>query len=273
MYLEKEAIEYLKNYEINEFFFSKFSSGNEGFFSSRRIGSSSEFEEYKSYFPSDNPKDIDWKKYARTEKLLTKQYESYSHTKIHFILDISNSMNYPDDKFIYAKKFLALFSFLILKEQNEVFLSCIGDSFINSIKINYDSIENIFSSIYSEKLFNYRYLYNFRKMDINFLISDGWWNKNTIEILNIMIEKRINFINLLSDKETKISKNSILIDSEKNNKIIVSGQEIIKNYTKKIEERKKFFYQKFTKNKLFYFNIINNVPYYHSLKNILDSLK
>ncbi len=273
MYLEKEALDYIKNYEINEIFFSKFSSGNEGFFSSRRIGNSSEFEEYKEYFPSDNPKDIDWKKYARTEKLLTKQYESYSHIKIHFILDISNSMNFPDDKFIYAKKFIALFSFLFLKDQNEVFLSCIGDSFLNCLKIYLESIEQTFTNITTEKNFNHEFIYNIATKDINFLISDGWWKKNTYNIIEIMLKKRINFFNILSEREINIPSNTIFIDSETKKEALVSDRQFIKKYIEKIENRKNYFYDRFTKNNLFYFNLINNVPYYHSLKNILDSLK
>ncbi|MEJ5284553.1 MAG: DUF58 domain-containing protein [Brevinematales bacterium] len=273
MYLEKEALDFMKNYEINETFFQRFSSGNEGFFSSRRIGNSPEFEEYKDYFPQDNPKDIDWKKYARTERLLTKQYESYSHIKIHFILDISNSMNYPDDKFFYSKKFIALFSYLFLKEQNEIFLSCIGNSFINCIKITLDSIEEIFSGILSERIFNYEYLYNIKTMDINFLISDGWWSKERESILKLLFEKKINFIHVLSNQEINIPYNSILVDSEVNSEMTILSQETIKKYVEKIEERKKFFYERFVKNNLFYFNIINNQPYYYSLKNLLDNLK
>ncbi len=274
MYLEKEAIDYFKNYELTEYLL-RFSKGNEGFSPSRRIGSSSEFEEYKEYVPSDNPKDIDWKKYGRTEKFLTKQYESYSHLRVHFILDVSRSMYYPVDKFILAKKFIALFSYLLIKEQNEVFVSCIGENFIDSLKISSDGIESIFNSIELEKRFYYQYLYEIKERDINFLISDGWWGKDMDKIIELLIRKRINFLNFFSIKEWKLPyKNSaVFIDSESNKEIVVDSNELKKIYERKLEERKTFFYDKFVKNKLFYFVVFDDMPYYFYLKNILDSIK
>lgn len=58
-------------------------------------GFSAEFAEHKIYNPGESTKHIDWKLFARTDKLYTKQYEEETNLRCHLIIDNSSSMHYP----------------------------------------------------------------------------------------------------------------------------------------------------------------------------------
>lgn len=59
-------------------------------------GFSSEFAEHKIYNTGESTKHIDWKLFARTDKLYTKRYEEETNLRCHMILDNSSSMYYPE---------------------------------------------------------------------------------------------------------------------------------------------------------------------------------
>lgn len=59
-------------------------------------GFSVEFAEHKLYVPGDSIKNIDWKLFARTEKLFLKEYEDETNLKCSIAIDISSSMNFPE---------------------------------------------------------------------------------------------------------------------------------------------------------------------------------
>lgn len=61
-------------------------------------GFSSEFAEHKVYNSGESTKHIDWKLYARTDKLFTKRYEEETNLRCHLIVDNSTSMHYPEMK-------------------------------------------------------------------------------------------------------------------------------------------------------------------------------
>lgn len=58
-------------------------------------GFSSEFAEHKIYNPGESTKHIDWKLFAKTDKLYTKRYEEETNLRCHLIIDNSSSMHYP----------------------------------------------------------------------------------------------------------------------------------------------------------------------------------
>lgn len=59
-------------------------------------GFSAEFAEHKVYNAGESTKHIDWKLFARTDKLYTKRYEEETNLRCHLILDNSSSMHYPE---------------------------------------------------------------------------------------------------------------------------------------------------------------------------------
>ncbi len=58
-------------------------------------GFSVEFSEHKIYSPGESTKNIDWKLFARTDKLYKKVYEEETNLRCYIIIDTSSSMNYP----------------------------------------------------------------------------------------------------------------------------------------------------------------------------------
>lgn len=61
-------------------------------------GFSVEFSEHKLYNKGESTKHIDWKLFARTERLYTKKYEEETNLRCHIIIDNSASMHYPKKK-------------------------------------------------------------------------------------------------------------------------------------------------------------------------------
>ncbi|MBT4680044.1 MAG: DUF58 domain-containing protein [Flavobacterium sp.] len=58
-------------------------------------GFSVEFSEHKLYNKGESTRHIDWKLFAKTEKLYTKKYEEETNLRCHIIIDNSASMYYP----------------------------------------------------------------------------------------------------------------------------------------------------------------------------------
>ena len=58
-------------------------------------GFSVEFSEHKLYNNGESTRHIDWKLFAKTEKLYTKKYEEETNLRCHLIIDNSASMHYP----------------------------------------------------------------------------------------------------------------------------------------------------------------------------------
>lgn len=74
----------------------------EGMYASRHrcpsYGYSVEFKDHREYTPGDEPKTIDWKMLARTEKYFVKRFEMESNMNVVCLLDVSGSMGYaPED--------------------------------------------------------------------------------------------------------------------------------------------------------------------------------
>lgn len=61
-------------------------------------GFSAEFAEHKVYNAGESTRHIDWKLFARTDKLFTKRYEEETNLRCHLILDNSASMHFPPKK-------------------------------------------------------------------------------------------------------------------------------------------------------------------------------
>ena len=58
-------------------------------------GFSVEFSEHKLYNNGESTRHIDWKLFAKTEKLYIKKYEEETNLRCHIIIDNSASMHYP----------------------------------------------------------------------------------------------------------------------------------------------------------------------------------
>jgi len=88
-------------------------------------GFSVEFAEHRPYMPGDPLKNIDWKVWARTDRLLVKQYTEETNLRCHLLLDLSGSMGFrspraPMSKVDYARCLSAALAYLMLQQQDAV---------------------------------------------------------------------------------------------------------------------------------------------------------
>lgn len=61
-------------------------------------GFSVEFAEHRQYNTGEATKNIDWKLFARTERLYVKRFEEETNLRCHLLVDTSSSMYYPDQE-------------------------------------------------------------------------------------------------------------------------------------------------------------------------------
>ena len=59
-------------------------------------GFSAEFAEHKIYNNGESTRHIDWKLFAKTDKLYTKRFDEETNMRCHIIVDLSSSMYYPN---------------------------------------------------------------------------------------------------------------------------------------------------------------------------------
>ncbi len=57
-------------------------------------GFSVEFTEYRQYSPGDDPRYLDWRVFARTDRYFIKKYEDETNLRVHLLNDLSRSMDY-----------------------------------------------------------------------------------------------------------------------------------------------------------------------------------
>lgn len=97
-------------------------------------GFSVEFAEHKLYNFGESTKHIDWKVFARTDRLYTRNYEEETNLRCRILLDCSSSMYYPkpdNDKIKFSVFGAAALAYLLTKQRDVVGLSLFSDEFID----------------------------------------------------------------------------------------------------------------------------------------------
>jgi uncharacterized protein (DUF58 family) len=96
-------------------------------------GFSVEFAEHRLYNKGESTKFIDWKLYARTERLYVKRFEEETNLRAQIIIDTSSSMLFPYkskliNKLSFSVYCAASLIYLLRKQRDAVGLSLINDS-------------------------------------------------------------------------------------------------------------------------------------------------
>ncbi|MEE9439037.1 MAG: DUF58 domain-containing protein [Saprospiraceae bacterium] len=99
-------------------------------------GFSVEFAEHRIYNPGEATKNIDWKVYARTDKMFVKKYEEETNLRCQIVIDTSSSMYFPKQKENTPNKLefsaLAAASLMnLLKKQRDAFGLSMFDDTLN----------------------------------------------------------------------------------------------------------------------------------------------
>jgi uncharacterized protein (DUF58 family) len=101
-------------------------------------GFSAEFAEHKVYNVGEGTKHIDWKLFAKTDRLYTKRFEEETNLRCHIIIDNSSSMYYPklkDKQAFYENKIgfsvlaSAVLMNLLKKQRDAIGLSVFSDTY------------------------------------------------------------------------------------------------------------------------------------------------
>ncbi|RTY91385.1 DUF58 domain-containing protein [Flavobacterium sp. GT3R68] len=101
-------------------------------------GFSAEFAEHKVYNSGESTRHIDWKLFAKTDRLYTKRYEEETNLRCHLIIDNSSSMHYPklnNNQQFYESKIgfsilaSAVLMNLLKKQRDAVGLSVYSDTY------------------------------------------------------------------------------------------------------------------------------------------------
>lgn len=99
----------------------------EGFMSgmhrSPYFGQSIEFLQHRQYTPGDDLRHVDWKVWAKQDKLYVKQFEEDANMRTTLLVDVSKSMQYgsgPFNKYEYAATVATSLAYLLLKQHDAV---------------------------------------------------------------------------------------------------------------------------------------------------------
>jgi uncharacterized protein (DUF58 family) len=87
------------------------------------FGQSVEFLQHREYAPGDDLRRVDWKVWAKQDRLYVKQYEEDTNLRCCILLDVSASMEYGSGamtKYDYAVTAAAALAYLLLRQQDAV---------------------------------------------------------------------------------------------------------------------------------------------------------
>lgn len=128
-YLNPSVVQSIKRLDLKAQFIVK--GFMHGLHASPLQGFSVEFSDHRKYEPGDDPKDIDWRLYARTDKYYVRKYESETNMTGWLVVDSSASMGYSNGsgvtKFDYAISLAAALSYLMIYRQDPVGLATFGE--------------------------------------------------------------------------------------------------------------------------------------------------
>jgi uncharacterized protein (DUF58 family) len=121
-YLKPEVVRQISRLDLRAQFVVK--GFLQGLHASPYHGFSVEFSEHRKYTPGDDPHDIDWLVFAKTDKYYIKKFEAETNITGYLVIDLSESMGYTYrqelTKFEYAISLAAALCYLMIHQQDPV---------------------------------------------------------------------------------------------------------------------------------------------------------
>lgn len=222
-------------------------------------GFSVEFAEHRQYNIGESTKHIDWKAYAKTDKLYNKRYDEETNLRCTIILDISASMYFPkpnNDKIKFGILATAAILQMLQKQRDAVQLITFDSS------ISYQSMMKSTGAHANEMMQKLEQIYHTKPNEKLSMIStvlhqiaNSIHRRSLVIILTDFYENILNLEPLfdsfkhlkhnkheilafnISDKKTEIdlgfdNKNTLFIDAETGEKIKTNPQNIREEYSK-----------------------------------------
>jgi len=229
-------------------------------------GFSVEFAEHRLYNPGESTRDIDWKVYARTDKLFTKRYEEETNLRCQLVIDNSSSMYYPvhnKAKITFSVMASAALAYLLHKQRDAVGITTFSDTieYQSQVKSTKTHLHKLFIEL--QKLLDqtqsakrtavanvlHQIANKIHKRSLVIIFSDMFDNKEEIkDIINALHHLKHNNHEVLlfhvTDPSTEYEFNFeerpyVFIDLETRNRIKVQPSEVKDFYKKEI---KKYYY-------------------------------
>lgn len=230
-------------------------------------GFSVEFAEHRLYNTGESTRHIDWKLYAKTDKLFVKRYEEETNLRCRIILDVSSSMYFPEiseeyplNKMGFSVYAIASLVEILKKQRDGVGLTIFEDEIKldTAIKTSsthhrrmYHELEQLMvqqqerlnrKTSLAEVLHNVAE--NNHKRSLIIIFSDFFSNESLDDITDAFLHLKHNkhevmLINVLDKKhETELNfqnKPTTFIDLESGEKVKLQPGEIKKSFQKEVE--------------------------------------
>ena len=179
-------------------------------------GFSVEFAEHRIYNKGESTRHIDWKLYARTEKLFVKKYEEETNLRCQIVIDTSSSMlfPFPESKVVNKLAFSAYCSaaliYLLRKQRDAVGLSLFSDnvslhtnarsSLVHSQRL-YSELANLVNNASSNSMLNrksattaalHQIAENINKRSLVIIFSDMFSDSSEDELFSALQHLKFN---------------------------------------------------------------------------------
>ena len=229
-------------------------------------GFSVEFAEHRVYNNGESTKHVDWKLFARTEKLFIKQYEEETNLRSYIVLDTSSSMLFPYksgkiSKLSFSVYCAAALIYMLRKQRDAAGLCLFSDKneTLTDTKLNTTHTQMIYSLLQNLIKENaiplnrptttanilHQLADSIGKRSLIVLFSDMFTNGDTEELFAALQHLRYNKheVILFHVKDKKMEEQfqfsnrpHIFIDLESGKEIKFSPNEIRETYKQKIAE-------------------------------------
>jgi uncharacterized protein (DUF58 family) len=103
-------------------------------------GFSVEFSEYREYSPGDDPRYLDWRLYARSDRYYVKRFEDETNLRCYLVVDTSRSMGYRSgaySKSEYARTAAATIAYFLATQRDAVGLLLFEDRITEYLPARY----------------------------------------------------------------------------------------------------------------------------------------
>lgn len=114
------------------------------------FGLSMDFSEHRAYMPGDDVRRIDWRVFARTDRLYVKQFEADTNANLHLVLDISRSMDFGSGvvtKLGYAKFLAASLAYLSMRQRDRIGLITFDNDVVDIIPTSIRHFERVLHAL------------------------------------------------------------------------------------------------------------------------------
>ena len=121
-----------------------------GLHQSHMLGMSVDFAEHRAYMPGNDVRRIDWRVYARTDRLYIKEFEADTNANLHLVLDISKSMDFASgavSKLEYAKFLAASLAYLSVRQRDRIGLITFDNDIVEIVPTSIKHFNTVLHSL------------------------------------------------------------------------------------------------------------------------------